>query len=396
MTNFLFAWELGANYGHLNRDRQVAECLRARGHSVFFAVRDTRIATDLLVPHAFEFVQAPLPQTKTRLLRTPANYAELLLAEGWGDRLSLVGRVRAWLALFSLTKPDTLISDHAPTALLAAHIAGLHGVAFGNGFEIPSPVTPMPSIRPWENIEASRLEKSEKLVLGQANAVSLALGGKELARLLDIFPPKSVLASFVELDHYGERENVIYTGSVHGIEFAEKVAWKNSSGPKIFAYLRLDQKATEDTLTALAEAGEQTICIVPGINQDQIRKYASPNLSIYPRPVAFGPLLDGADVMISYGGSGSIAEALLAGVPLLLIPGVIEQYLGARAVEKLGAGMLLGEARDKNAILAAIKKMLSGTSFRKAAQGFAEKYRGYTSEHSAELAADAILNLGVH
>ncbi|MGV8933458.1 MAG: glycosyltransferase [Gallionellaceae bacterium] len=391
MTNFLFAWELGANYGHLNRDRQVAECLRERGHHIFFAVKDTRIATELLAPHSFEFVQAPLPQTRARLLRPPANYAELLLAEGWGDQLSLIGRVSTWQSLFKLIKPDTLIADHAPTALLAAHIAGLPSLAFGNGFEIPPQVTPMPSIRPWENIEPARFEQSEKFVLEQINAVSTALGSKQLNCLLDLFPSKSVLATFAELDHYGERNNVTYAGSVHGFEYAEKVLWKKSHGPKILAYLRLDQKATEDVITTLAQAGEQAMCIVPGISQSQIRKFASPNLTIYPHPVAISPLLATADVMISYGGSGTIAETLLAGVPLILIPGVIEQYLGARAVEKLGAGILLGEKRDKNVILSAIKKVLSDPVFRQAAQGFSEKYRGCTSAHSAKLAAQVIL-----
>ena len=391
MKNFLFAWELGANFGHLNRDRQVATCLRARGHSVNFAVKNTRIATELLVPHSFDFVQAPISQTKYRQLRAPANYAEILLVEGWGDRQSLSGLLRAWLTLFDMMKPDTLIADHAPTALLAAHIAGIPAVAFGNGFEIPPPVSPMPSIRTWENIETSRLAQSEKFVLDQANAASAALGGKQLTHLLDIFPPKSILAGFVELDHYGERDNVIYIGSVYGIKLAEQVTWSKTEGKKILAYLRPDQKITEDILSALVLAGKETICMVPDISQTQMRKYASHNLRIYSRPIAFDALLAGAGVVISYGGSGTVAESLLAGVPLILIPYVIEQYLGAKAVEKLGAGILLGETRDKNAIGEAINKMLTDSSFQLAAQGFAEKYRGSTTAQSAELAAEAII-----
>jgi UDP:flavonoid glycosyltransferase YjiC (YdhE family) len=275
--------------------------------------------------------------------------------------------------------------------LLAAHIAGLPAVAFGNGFEIPPQATPMQSIRPWENIEPIRLEQSEIFVLEKINAVSLTLGGKQLNCLSDLFPSKSVLDTFAELDHYGERKNVTYTGSVHGFEFAEKVLWTKSHGHKLLAYLRLDQKVTESVLAALAEAGNQTICIVPGISQSQIQKYASQNLTIYPHPVAISQLLATADIMISYGGSGTIADTLLAGVPLILIPGVVEQYLGARAVEKMGAGILLGEARNKNVILSAIKKMLSDASFRQAARCFADKYRGRTSAHSAQLAADSIL-----
>lgn len=394
MTNFLFAWELGANYGHLTRDIQVAESLRALGHKVFFAVCDTRIASELLAPHFFEFVQAPIPRSRPRLIQPPANYAELLLAEGWGEQSSLVGRLRAWIALFQLTRPDTVIADHSPTALLAAHIAGLNRVAFGNGFEIPPSIMPLPSIRPWESIATSRLEQSDKQVLGQVNIATLALGGKPLARLQEIFLPKSVLASFSELDHYGVRENVVYTGSIYGIELADKVEWKNNSGPKILAYLRLNQKATGDALSALAMAGKQTICIVPGISQEQAGKYASPKLSIYSRPVALAPLLANADVMINYGGLGVISETLLAGVPMILIPAMVEQYLVSNKVEMMGAGILLREARSESDLLEALRKMLENNSFQNAAQDFAEKYRESSTEHNAELAAQTILNIG--
>ena len=88
--------------------------------------------------------------------------------------------MHAWITLLALVKPDTVIADHAPTALLAAHIAGIPCVAFGSGFEIPPQVIPMPTIRPWESIDIAKLEQSEKLVLGQVNAVSLALGGSDL------------------------------------------------------------------------------------------------------------------------------------------------------------------------------------------------------------------------
>lgn len=46
----LFAWELGANLGHLARDIPVAEQLRKLGHDVTFAARDLRVAQEMLAP----------------------------------------------------------------------------------------------------------------------------------------------------------------------------------------------------------------------------------------------------------------------------------------------------------------------------------------------------------
>ena len=158
------------------------------------------------------------------------------------------------------------------------------------------------------------------------------------------------------------------------------------------AYLRFDQRVTEAALIALAESEVETICIVPDISPGQIQKFSTPLLKIYARPVAMEPLLATTDTVFTYGGIGSIAETLLAGVPMVLIPSTVEQYLVSKTVETLGACILLDKARDKNTILEAIKKMLSDSSYHRAAQGFAEKYRSSTPERCAELAVEAILN----
>ncbi|MCX7168728.1 MAG: UDP-glucuronosyltransferase, partial [Proteobacteria bacterium] len=146
MSRYLFAWELGANYGHLARDLPVAERLRAAGHAVSFAVSDTRTAAELLTPRRLPFVQAPLALRPARLANPPVNYAELLLAENWGDRTSLLGRVKAWQTLIALIRPSMIVADHAPTALLAARCCGTPSIAMGSGFEIPPLVSPLPSI----------------------------------------------------------------------------------------------------------------------------------------------------------------------------------------------------------------------------------------------------------
>ncbi len=48
MARFLFAWELGGDYGHFARLLPVALALRARGHDVVFAVRDLMGAETLV------------------------------------------------------------------------------------------------------------------------------------------------------------------------------------------------------------------------------------------------------------------------------------------------------------------------------------------------------------
>ena len=59
MCRVVFAWEPGANYGHLARDLLIAEGLRDRGCSVLFVVRDLWIADEILTPRQFAFIGTP-------------------------------------------------------------------------------------------------------------------------------------------------------------------------------------------------------------------------------------------------------------------------------------------------------------------------------------------------
>lgn len=396
MSKFLFAWELGANYGHLARDLPVAERLRAAGHAVSFAVSDTRTAVELLAPRQFPFFQAPLSLRPARLANPPANYAELLLAENWGDRTSLLGRVDAWHSLIALIRPDMIVADHAPTALLAARCSDTPSIAMGSGFEIPPDTSPLPSIRPWEGTPEARLKQSEALILDCVNSLPNLPGGKSLKRLADLIPPRPIFTTFAELDHYGARDDASYVGSIHGISTSNAVSWPEGTGDtrRILVYLRPEQRTTDTIVSLLTTINAAVLCVVPGAGKSFIDKYTCKHLAILPRPVDLRRLLEMADVLIGYGSSGVIAESSLAGVPLLMIPQTVEQYLGAKRVEMMGAGIILGEQQTSPGIAdikIALEKMLSDRSFHHAAQGFSAKYRLITPEHAANRASATIL-----
>lgn len=390
MSRFLFAWELGANYGHLVRDLPVAERLRTAGHAVAFAVSDSRTAAELLAPRQFPFLQAPLTLRPPRLANPPGNYAELLLAENWGDRTSLLGRINAWHSLFALIRPDMIVADHAPTALLAARCHGVRSIAMGSGFEIPPSTSPLPSIRPWDETPESRLMQSEALILDCLNTLP---GEKPLQRLVDLIPPCPILTTFAELDHYGARDDASYVGSIHGMGGSNMISWPERAGEthRILAYLRPDQRTTDTIIGLLATIKATTICVIPGASKAFVDKYARANLTIMPEPVHLRSLLAMADVLIGYGSSSVIAESLLACVPLLMIPQTVEQYLGATRVESLDAGIVVGQKRGRTEIEIALEKLLTDPSYRHAAEDFSVKYRLITPEHAADRATAMIL-----
>jgi UDP:flavonoid glycosyltransferase YjiC (YdhE family) len=391
MSRILFAWELGANLGHLSRDLPVAEGLRDAGHDVCFAVRDTRAAAEILEPCQFEYFQSPACTGRTRLAQPPANYAELLAAEGWCDRKALLGYLRAWSMFLTIGQFDAVVSDHAPGALVASRIVNCAAIPLGNGFEIPPDCEPMPSIRPWENHTRERLLSSEQRVLADINATSSHLGGRIYERLGEIFSPSPIFASFAELDHYGARRDGCYVGSIHGLNKAMEVPWPPGNGARIVAYLRPHHRATADVMAAICESGSRAVCVIPDAGDAIMGCYSGETVSVFDSPVALGPLFSEADALIGYASIGTMTEALLAGVPLLMIPTTVEQYLVAKRVEAIGAGIVIDGEIDKFGIAERLATLLGCQECRDNALRFAARYAAAGVQQAANHVVRLIL-----
>lgn len=390
MSRILIAWELGGNYGHLARCLPIAEGLRKRGHHVAFAVRDTRTAAELIGPAGFPYVQAPLVRQRTRLARPPANYAEILLGEGYADATGLLGMVQAWCGLLAMDHSEVLLADHAPTALFAAGVRGIPHLAIGNGFAIPPDVSPLPSIRPWEAISGARLAHAGQAVDAAIREVSVKLGHCGIAGLRELFGPHDLLDTFAELDHYGERPGANYIGPIFSLADAQRVAWQEAAGKKIVAYLRPDMPGFSALMAALNEVDAEKLCVVPGLRPEQARRLAGRRLRVALKPVALGALLDTADLAIGYGGGGMMSEALLAGTPMLLVPRYVEQHLAAKRVEALHAGIVVGNERGKEIFAEKLALMLADDRYAACASQFAGKYAGFTPQTAVQLAVTAI------
>ncbi|MDR3391635.1 MAG: glycosyltransferase [Sulfuriferula sp.] len=397
MSNILLAWEFGENWGHLSRDLPVARQLRAAGHQVLCAVYDTRIATEVLAPAAIPFVQAPMSRRIARTTQPIDSYAEMLIVGGYGERDTLHGLIGGWLGLFELFNPDVVVIDYAPTALLAARIAGVPTVLTGSGFELPPLSSPLPSFRTWEKPSIQRHLLAEEVALRNINHVLAQFQTKPLAQFADIFHgERKIITTFPELDHYGERSGQIYAGPVFEMPQTQSAQWhKTNTGPRIFAYLRPWIPDIEDLLHALQASGANVICAFPGVSATQLKRFQSPLMQILPTAVTLEPLLTSADLVIGYG-SGTVAAALLAGVPLLVIPRWSEQYLTALRVEALGAGLPVRGKQTQASYAAMIVTLLSEPGFRTAAKQFAKKYEGFDTEQAVTCVVDSIQSAIAH
>jgi hypothetical protein len=221
MGTALIAWELGGGLGHLVQLAPLARGLARRGHGVFAAVRHLGRAGEVLGPGA-GLLAAPWGVAPPgRYVRPPLSYAQLLHNVGWFDERELRGLCAAWRSLFALVRPDVVVFDHAPTALLAARGMGFGKVVIGSGFCVPpdEPGKPARSLRPWVRREGAgpeALAAFERDVVARANGVLSGLGAPSIERVTQVYGEvdETFLVTVPELDHFEGRRGARYWGPV--------------------------------------------------------------------------------------------------------------------------------------------------------------------------------------
>lgn len=391
MKRILFCWQLGANYGHLGQDLPVAQVLHQRGDEISFALPDVRLAAKRLTPLGIRYVMAPI------LVPTPAppfrlgNLAEILLTVGFADELTLLGLIEAWRRIFELVQPDAIVLDYAPMALLAARIAKVPALQLTTGFDVPPNVTPMPAMLPPEAAPAVRLAAAEVLVAKRIRAVLAADTAQPVSSLQELVGSVPTLfTNFPELDHYGPRDDAAYIGPIFADIPGSSVEWPRCSRQRVFAYLRPSLPGVRALLDALAAANVAVVCAMPGASRALVEVYESDTFKLFRHAVPLGALLGSADLVVSYGGVGTTAAALLAGVPLLIAPELVEQQLTGVRVEELGAGQMVLGDRSQAAFSQKLLSLLEQATFQKAATAFAQQHASYRVPQAVGRVVEAI------
>lgn len=390
MSRILLTWELGLNFGHLARLLPIATLLKNRGHTVLVAARDLETASRVLTPGDISFVQAPHASSPISSPQRLNGYADILLTQGWSDCELLSGLVTGWLTLFELFKPDCVVLDYSPAAGLAARFADLPALCVGNGFEIPPALNPLPPF--WRMGNAEHAMRSEGLAVANANSVAVSHHGPKLLGLCDLFHPhKSMLATFPELDHYGERASANYIGPLFagGLK-AKRVDWPDKERRRIFACLRPDTSNLDTLLEGLVESEASIVCFAPGLPKDRLAKYSNPRIHFSTEFVDLKYLASDADLCISYGAEGTTISFLLAGVPQLLAPKHIEAYMAARRIEELSAGLVLGWRETKQKVLSSITKLFDEPVYKQQAKVFGSRHSAFEPARSVELVVNAV------
>jgi len=135
--------------------------------------------------------------------------------------------------------------------------------------------------------------------------------------------------------------------------------------------------APSTALTGTVGLAETALeCLVPGQTLPAgsrlvVSRLNGPELPVPPYAVVGlgrqADLLTRADVVICGGGHGMLAKTLLAGVPLVVVPGGGDQWELANRVARQGSGLLI-RPLSADALVAAVGEVLSSPSYRDAAR----------------------------
>jgi UDP:flavonoid glycosyltransferase YjiC (YdhE family) len=394
----LFAWELGWNFGHLQKDIAIAVQLRAAGHDVQFLCHDLRTADEMLTPLGFSFERIPHhPPSHEAISRGGMCTHSDLLRTLWGNASVPVLKHLAvmWNERLASRRIDAVVSDFAPTAVFGSITASVPAVLVGTGWEIPPAVSPLPWMAEDGSAPDVRSNERESQLLDCMNYVLHMFDRPALKMVSHLYAGKhTFLTTFPELDHYCPRSDVAYVGDL-GIESGRKsVAWMRDDPQKILAYLRRSTPDLETILLALGEVDAEVVCICPDID-DALAERVRSTITIVRESVRLPALLATCSAVVTYGGAGLVAAALRSGVPLLFVsPQWNERKRTARRAMELGVALRVdGPAAVADYAGALLDLMNASKGFRSRARAFQSRHSSVSPAASSEMVAKAIAAL---
>ena len=131
-------------------------------------------------------------------------------------------------------------------------------------------------------------------------------------------------------------------------------------------------------LAALKKTGDNVLVFSPRVTIEIIAKYQTAQMQFVIEPIKLDGLLNTCDLAVCHAGHGTLAACLMAGVPLLLLPTQLEQFLASLRVHELGAGELVDlEVKKPADFDRLLNTLLKTPSYQQKAQLFARKYQDF-------------------
>jgi UDP:flavonoid glycosyltransferase YjiC (YdhE family) len=378
VARIAFGWELGGELGHAMSCAGLARSAAARGHAIAFIFRDLRSLALHPETSGYDLFQAPVHPRQGAGRGPPSSLADILLGSGYDDAGWVERALREWLRLLTEWKPDLLVADYAPTALLAARVLGLKRVSLSISFAVPPHIAPMPPFRFDNPPPPERVAGAEAQVLANVNRALAAVGGKPLAALHEQFQSdEDFLLTFPELDAYGNRPVARYWGPRYRDDAGVSAHWPAGNGPRVLVYLKQDLRQLDTLIRLLAGGPFRVIAYIPGLEAQRADRLRGALRIVAEKPVRYAPLLSGCDLFVSHAGSAATG-ILMSGIPQLMFPMHYEQYLSAVRIAQIGAGVVVLPEASAQETTQAFGAVVNDRRYRDAARAYGRRYPSYS------------------
>ena len=387
----LLGWEYGRGLGHAIPLIQIAQALTSRGWRCVLALRSDLIPEGFDV-EGFEVCAAPIwggrAGVRPDVPRSSASMTDVLAGIGFCSAEWVERQVAAWRALFAEHKPDLLVTDHAPGAVLAAR-GRVPCLATGTGYTVPpAGLTTFPLFH-----TLSDPVFAEKEVLDTVNA-ALAKSHTEPLQALSqaMTGDASCVCTLPFLDPYAEHR----TEEVLGPLLKERVYPRAGGATEIFCYLREPPREArlDDLVSAIVDLPRRTVAFLPGLSPTRRAWLRDRGVTVLDGLASLNEQLSRSCLLIHPGGHGMAAAAVLAGVPQIVTSFDVEKWLtGRRLVGRGIAQQLDYQTTDARLLRAAILAALDDPVMDLESRQASEDHAAFTHRNIAESVADSCQQL---
>lgn len=378
MKTVLLAWELGGGIGHIMTLRRLARRLRLLDLRMVAAVKNLELA-HLLSSEGVEIIRAPAWPSAAMSARqiaatSSASMGDILATAGLGDADGLRHLLGVWDDVFLRFKPDLVVSHLAPAAALVAR-GRVPLILVGDGYTLPPDGTEQ-----FPSLHAMTATGDEGLTLEVLNGVLRSRGEAQLNHLPQIFSGDArVVLTFPLLDPYFAQRTEPLLGPLLDHVPVAAVSKKRS----VFVYLSPGYPLHPDIPAAVLAHAPNLRIHAPGLPEHLVGDLMRAGAIVHRDFSAAAEALMSAALVVHFGGSGLAAEALLAGVPQLVLSMQIEQWLNGSALQSAGLGRVIKAYDPETRIAFEVDRLLADTAIVKAAANAGRVHRELLSRTDA-------------
>ena len=333
MATVLYAWELGANLGHLVPLSRIANKIGEDGHNAVFAVLDLGIAAAAPRSCCQCPVAAPVRGPPNAILAPRggfASYVDILAAIGFSDPSKLAAMMGAWSGLVDLVKPDAIVADHSPALQMSMRDRGIPVIAVvGSAFTMPP--LEYDQFQRYAGDSYPAIPETRLLeILRRAQAIR---GCKLSGDLISAFRTANrVVFGLPELDPYRSFRHEQLTRPPGGFPTAQP--WSNSR--RLFVYVGGEMPNFETLAQALSVVNVPIEAYFRGESGPLTEFLKLRGAVVHEEPPDLNEVLTRCSHMLTQGGAMTAAAGLSAGRPQMVLAGHDEAELNLSMLAQNG------------------------------------------------------------